>query len=429
MDRFYRATKPMRTASARADKRIRGAIYGGVKKTVVGTGRAGARLGARLKRPFAKRGRVIAHGSSGRFRRAKKKRRKGPSKAIKNHAEVYGTVTGYNSVYHGYLTCGGKDFILRQYVECLLRSIILAQGITVRDRHSPLPWSSLAGKMEKIVLRFGRTEATGTVGLTDRTVLLGTALGYSTFDSLVDAMLLEFKVYTYSDRQDFVGWFLYEYQGDSTTSRAIKQDFSPSTAQFYCSVKSTFKIQNQTLNDSSNKSTDVVDANPLEGKIYTFSSGPPRVRPQMFTASLQLDNFQADNNPNGLVLSPPKTEAIYGVGRELFSPPPGSQMFSNCTSTVKVHLEPGANKSVSSTFTFKGTVNQFFKRICGNQSRFTMGETTLIGLEPSMRSGPIGSTPETVKIAYNLDKTATSFLSPRRVLIIPQSNKATLDNI
>lgn len=425
MDYLFRKTKPMRTASARADTAMRNAIGRGVKRTARAAGASTARFVKRLRRTAPGRKRTIRHGSSGRFRKNNKRRIKRPNKAILNHSEVYGTVTGKNAVYHGFLTCGGKDFILKQYAESLLRAIILQQGVTLRDRHTPIPWSSLAGKMQKITLRFSRTAEDGSISLTDRDVSLGTALAYSNFDAIVALMLAEFKSYTYSDRQDFVGWFLYEFQGDSSTARAVKQDYSPSSAQFYCCVKTVFKVQNQTLNDSSTKSTDVVDSNPLEGKIYTFSSGPPRVRPQLHTAAQQLDNFQQDNEPNGLVLAPPKTEDIFNKGRELFSCPPGSQMFSNCTSTVKVQLEPGANKSISTTFTFKGTVNQFFKRVCGLQSRFTMGQTTLIGLEPSMRS----SNEETVKIAYNLDKSATAYLSPRRVLVIPQSNTATLKDI
>jgi len=68
----------------------------------------------------------------GRFKKGKKGSAKG-YKGIKNHVEVYGTCSTKNAVYHGYLTCGGRHLMVRQYCDSLLKAIILKQGVTMNS--------------------------------------------------------------------------------------------------------------------------------------------------------------------------------------------------------------------------------------------------------------------------------------------------------
>ena len=392
------------------------AIYGGNKRRKL-SGRKG-------KAPTR---RVGSYG--GRFKAPKKAKMSGV-KGIKNHAEIYGTCETKNAVYHGFNTCGGRPNVFKQYAEQLLKSIMLEQGISLNNRDSEIYWGN-AGNMEKIELKFSRVDLAGSITNSFINIPLGTATSYANFDSTVGLMMNAFmSAALQQDRDGFVGWALFEFQGDSSTSRPIKRNYNCSDAHFELHVKSTFKVQNQTQSDPDSAgarsgSTDVIDANPLEGKVYRFKSGFPKVRQQFLTAGWELDDFQGDIQANGLCLAPADTGTVYDTGNPLFSPFMGNTMFSNCVAQGKITLQPGKYKSSIHTYTFSGSVRSFIKAaISSDQSRFTMGDTILYGMEPAMRT----SDNELVKIAYNLEYDSKSSLKKKIKMHLPQSNISAMIN-
>jgi hypothetical protein len=73
-----------------------------------------------------------------------------------------------------------------------------------------------------------------------------------------------------------------------------------------------------------------------------------------------------------------------------------------------------------------GTVTKFFTGIRqGTAHRPTFGKSTIIGLEPTLRT----AINESVKIAYNLDIVVNTSLFSKKKLIIPSANThETLSN-
>jgi hypothetical protein len=100
--------------------------------------------------------------------------------------------------------------------------------------------------------------------------------------------------------------------------------------------------------------------------------------------------------------------------------------FGQSTMQGNIKLAPGSHKSFTETFTYKGTVTKFFTGIRqGTAHRPTFGKSTIIGLEPTLRT----AINESVKIAYNLDIVVNTSLFSKKKLIIPSANThETLSN-
>jgi len=295
----------------------------------------------------------------------------------------------------------------------------------MNSRDDPLPWTDTQGEMNIIRLGFVTTDQNGVDTYDYNSIPLHSGGAYRAFDAVRDDMATAIRARVFSDRTTIRSWGLFDFSDEGGQySRQIKQDNNLLDSHFECTVRSVMKIQNQTSSDENDagertKNTDVVDSNPLEGKQYTFKSGAPKLRTQFRVPGNELEQFQNDLEVNGLILAPNDQGLIYDTGNSLFSPPMGKTLFDNCIASAPIRLQPGSFKSSSSTFKYSGTVRNFFKQLAaGTGTRFTMGQTTLFGLEPAMRT----SDQEIVKIAYNLEFDSYSHLKPKIKVHLPQSN-------
>ena len=407
--RAYAAVAPAFKRHKR--KIIAGSFVPGVAQSIYGAAKRRKTAPRAGKNPTR---RVGTYG--GKFKKAKKGKTNA-SRVLKNHVEIYGTCSTKNAVYHGYLTSGGRRLLTRQYCDSLLKNIIKAQGVSISDRDQPILWGT-PGDLQRIELGFVDTGEDGVLNvLTPGSIDLSDNLVNFSFDKVRDAMLEEILSRMYSDRRKMVSWTLFENTGGVTRPCKINRNLGDS--HFTCTVLSKFKVQNQTASDGDSKSTNRVDSNPLEGKLYTFKGGPPKLRQQFQYTNNGMQFFQQDDQPNGLILAPSDAGDVYDSGNELFSPPQGKTNFSNCTSQSNITIQPGNFKMTTSKYVYSGTVNNFFKRMVGSTTtRYTMGDTTLIGLEPSMRTSDV----ELVTIAYNLEFDSYSKLTPKIRMYLQQSN-------
>jgi hypothetical protein len=192
------------------------------------------------------------------------------------------------------------------------------------------------------------------------------------------------------------------------------------------SVKTNMKIQNVTPADGNDQDSSAITANPLEGKIYKFSDHVPHMRQNTVRAGHDMLAFTDSSRKLGMLLGPVTTNDAYESGGLLFSPFNGKVNFKNCTMQGNVKLAPGSHKSFQETFTYKGTVTKFFTGIRqGSAHRPTFGKSTIIGLEPTLRT----AINESVKLAYNLDVVVNTSLFSKKKLIIPSANThETLSN-
>lgn len=367
--------------------------------------------------------------AAGRFRRPKRVKRAAP-KGIKNTREVYGLITGQNAVYHGFHTSGGQKEILRGFAESLLRVILYDIGCSFESRTAAMRIGVGSGTnvtYPKIVLYFYQLNGSGAVTTDAKNITLQTSLGVQTFDQVTDDILTELNNYAWTNGSCLSGYEVYE-SIDGVT-RSFRSNFNIADCKFSAIVKTRCKVQNQTVTDGASKDTDQVDSNPLEGRIYKFSAGAPRLREQFMKAhESDVGLLSNDEEANGIIKMGSKTATCYQPGGLLHSTPSGSTLWSNHKASSNVRLDPGSYKFISTTFKFSGTVRQFFKKVfqtADTKSRYTLGESVLIGLEPAMRS----TETDAVKVAYNIDFDMHTHLQLRRKIVVPSKNIGTLLNV
>lgn len=135
--------------------------------------------------------------------------------------------------------------------------------------------------------------------------------------------------------------------------------------KFIVKVKSytTVYVQNVTQSDSASNSTDVIDTNPINGRIYYFKHPNPVVRTyfgqnQIGTGTGNRSyKLMHDLNGDGCIY-PSSTN---GVPQLDWAQLPTPDMFENLKSYSTVSLEPGEIKRIDFKFTFDGYINNFIQ--------------------------------------------------------------------
>lgn len=133
--------------------------------------------------------------------------------------------------------------------------------------------------------------------------------------------------------------------------------------QAYSVVK--INVQNSTVSDGASKSTDVIDANPITGKMFNFNSLAP-MQSQISTytnsagtgtsAVLPIWDELQQADSNGIVLPPTDPPLLYRT-------PPRPSMFIRLKSYGSVNFEPGETKSFQLKFSFRGTLNYLMQNL------------------------------------------------------------------
>lgn len=129
-----------------------------------------------------------------------------------------------------------------------------------------------------------------------------------------------------------------------------------------CIVESYTRInlQNATLSDGDSKSTDVIDTNPIKGKIYYFSHPNPVLK-HVIGASEPYDKLMYDQNYDGVLW--PNAEISTSGGYNPFNQLPPPDIFMNCKRYDNVMLHPGQIKSFDLKFKFEGKIVDFIKNL------------------------------------------------------------------
>lgn len=194
-------------------------------------------------------------------------------------------------------------------------------------------------------------------------------------------------------------------------NKVIFRDDFMEKAVFTFSSKATYKINNTTLAGDGTDGTNInaVDANPIDGRIYTFRNRVPIFSPTY------LDNMDATTQGNLELISSmletdetgiPIPQTAYGVRYNVLNQTsvPGelhapvirpAVVFNNCKTSTKVSFAPGGYKTFSMSYAHEGTLNSLFKHIM-MQTMFAVTPTTqricppgadsfLICLKPTIR--------------------------------------------
>jgi len=188
-------------------------------------------------------------------------------------------------------------------------------------------------------------------------------------------------------------------------NRVIFRDDFCEKGVFTFSSKANFKINNTTMAGTAGdgaSNVNAVDANPIDGRIYTFRNRVPIFSPSYLenldpTIKSQLEQLSLIGD--GVLHD-------YGVGfgvlnittapDSLHAPPlRPAVVFNNCKTSTKVAFAPGGYKMFSMSYAHEGTMNSLFKHIM--KQEFVTSSTQricppgadsfMICLKPTIRTG------------------------------------------
>lgn len=364
-----------------------------------------------------------------------KKKSPMPKAAVSNVAVVYGVVEGTNTVYHGWQACGGRTFVFRQFVDAFLREIIRERKVSMSTRDAAINWhgvafTSASNNAPSVVrLKFHEVTSSGVISVTERAIntYVGTFNGtnaFKTFDVLRDDVVAAIMAELDSERK-----FLYEYGLDHLVDNAaFNYSRTVSEWKFRMRVKSVCKMQNVTPADGGTDPNDRqnISANPLTGKLYTFTGGPPRVRGQFSGTGNTLINIEGEDDGQGLITFPSKADDLYKAGNTLAQPIAGGTIFSNCKATQSCYIAPGNFKYAGGMYEFSGSVRSFCKKMAmGPDTDFKVGDSHVYAFTPTLKT----VVDEVVRTAFHLDFKSQASMTPHFKIRLPASNITALRNI
>jgi len=164
--------------------------------------------------------------------------------------------------------------------------------------------------------------------------------------------------------------------------------------------KSNFKVNNTTLSNSDESNVNAVDANPIDGRIYTFRNRVPVFSPSYLVsldstireAITDISAIDADYE-TGVHYGPLLTTTLPG---ELTAPPlRPAVLFKNVKTSTKVNFAPGGYKMFSMRYSREATLYTLLKALMpidsigGDGLEVTPpgGDSFLMCLKPTIRTG------------------------------------------
>jgi len=304
---------------------------------VVKAGRASGSAAPRRKR-YRTQGRYV-----GRFKRPRRLSRKDDgalNSGFVNTSEITGTVSDVNCVYVGHSVMSGNE-VIENIVYSLLRKLY-KKGLqfNVTNIQEPLPSLGTGGytiRLTRELMDGTNTiqnfdyvpSATDTIQLIVGNLLSGIAPA-GAFSVIMDV----FKDYAAGNTASVVNLYqpvklqLLESANFNVLARInLKEEV------FHMTVSSQLKVQNRTLAADSGADATDVSNNPLMGKLYRLGTGCPITAVDYTPLISSVPDF------TGAI-----TVASSSFTKTGFYEPPHPKMFTNCTGSSTVRLEPGAIK-------------------------------------------------------------------------------------
>ena len=361
-----------------------------IKDFFTGSGRRGVR---RVKAPpkrsaFKPTGPVRATFGK-KFRKGKKP--KVNSKFTKRHFDDFGTAERDHTLYAGFQTHGSMSRVCNIYAEALVRYLLSTIGIRPAT-YDEIVCTNYTGTEHDVLdhLYFGFKSIDDQTGADSETNATITVIG-ETFESICDSLATSIESKLASGQYPTYARFYKQIGGTNIMMKELR-DLEGGKLTVY--VKQVIRIQNLTPNDAGGTDMDVTGTNPIQGKIYDFTT-TPLLRPSVQAAHPDLDTFQDHRLDTGVNLL--ADSSATGSGGVLGHPPNAAELFTNCRKVASVRISAGANKYKTTLYSFKGSLVDFMKRFkYGDKERALGGGITYLGFENAFRSGQ-----DKVKIAFN----------------------------
>jgi len=176
---------------------------------------------------------------------------------------------------------------------------------------------------------------------------------------------------------------------------------------------------------SKGMNANLIDANPVAGKIFTFSNLSPRLAPSWIlgqTDNTMLRQFEElygrpyEWGETRYEQLSQKTIVVPDINQFEAAPLRPKTVWSNCKSSGPVKFPPGGFKTFKTKFTFNGTLNRFCQSLVQTQGdpndEVTVNQCDVIGKYPSLGDSfvmclrPVMKTTgdEAVTMAYDYER-------------------------
>lgn len=214
-----------------------------------------------------------------------------------------------------------------------------------------------------------------------------------------------------------------EYDTDATSAFTIvfSENMFDLNVSAYC--HSHLVLQNATLSDSGNANTDVVDTNPLVGKVFNFSGTSIPVLRNNFLFTLQgTDNWLIgptgiipNQNTDGMLL--PQS----AVPTTPFNSVPDPSIFYRLRSCYSVNFQPGQSKLFKLSWGYKGSFGALMNKLqldlvnANPRQTYGLGKCMVVAVENRVRGSA------NTKFLYHLDQYYGVVVTSRKRHIIPRT--------
>lgn len=321
------------------------------------------------------------------------------TKFIKRHYDDYGSLERNHSLWIGFQTHGCRERIMQMASEAMLRALLSRVDYYPSTYEQVFPDNGVLQAL-KIRWTFTNIEDGALIG-TDRTYNLGGA----TFEAVANSIRSDWMNTGTTVTQGVPTRAVF-YRNDNTsasaqTLRVIREieDLDKMKLKLY--AKQSVRIQNLTPNDAGSTNLDVTGTNPVQGKIYEFTT-PPRLREQVAESYPDARALQDHLDDDGVRWL--DNSAITYIDGILGHPPPAGGLFTNCRKVANVAIGAGQMKHKNTLFTFKGTVLEFSQKFRVIQGLLAEGQPykkhgggiVWFGFEQKFRAGP-----DVVKLGFN----------------------------
>ena len=322
------------------------------------------------------------------------------AKFTKRHYDDYGIFTRDHAMYFGMQTHGSQQRLCRIYGEALTRYLLSTVGIRPTS-YDEICVADAAGTDNDLIKNFALhmksiDDTTGADTLAYNTFNLTGATFESVATAVGDFINQQLDNGQYPNKAYF-----YKTYGSNDILHSIVEDMEYGKVTII--AKQIIRLQNLTPNDAGGTALDATGTNPIQGKIYDFTS-QPLLRSGLQETHADLDTFQshAETTTGYYALPNSGSTASGGI---LGHPPNAGDLFKNCRKVANVRIDAGANKFKTTTFRFTGNLVDFVKRFnYGHNERNLGGGITWFGFEQMFRSGA-----DQVKVAFNRELSMSAY--------------------
>lgn len=353
-------------------------------------------------------------------------------KGLLHVAEICGQVEDPDCVYLSHMALDPTQ-VITMIIQVLLRKLFAKHGITIRSVNEEIAGADPTNSSGYQIRLMAQTVEPGASGYYSlQSVDTGDNASLATLSaSFLDNFIKYSSGYsttsTTGNANNSVELFsfqLYLLQSGVWVRAVSDVRFLEETVTIR--GKSVMKIQNRTENGTGTNATDVVNNNPLQGRIYNFKGVPKAKVPGMF-------NLERPSIIGGGVVLARAAEFTSAAVASGMKEPPIPTIFYNCTSSSKVKLQPGALKTMSVSTKITKKLLPFLKQIryqagvnaVGFVTTYSIFKTQMIALEDMINV----DVSEKILVAYELNReTAVQLKTKKATTALGDYSAASLNN-